>query len=105
MGNIYGSEPPSKDTFWKKYAAKVSCKNVKVFTFSRSKVSGAEKQLDTALAIDVCESAGAYKHCPCKCVLILGTGDLDILPAIKKVFLNTKCEIEMWSWKDSVSSL
>ncbi len=44
-GYIFGSTPPSNDTFWSNYGKKAKCT---VITNPRSLMTGAEKQVDTS---------------------------------------------------------
>ena len=33
----------------------------------------------------------------CKCLMVINTGDLDVLPAIEKVLTTTSCDIELYA--------
>lgn len=98
--HIYGSVPPSMDSFWTNYADAAAAK---VITFARSPVTGREKQVDTELVLDVYTGAQEYSNSPCKFIVVMNSGDLDVLPAIRKVLENTECLLELWSWKASLS--
>lgn len=90
---IYGSEPPSYDTFWKLYEAL----GAEVFTFPRSSITKSEKQVDTQICSDIVSTAYKYSHAPFPAIVAIGTGDLDLLPSSRLVLKETEFKIEVWS--------
>lgn len=70
---IYGSEPPSHDTFWKMYEKF----GAEVFTFPRSKMTGGEKRVDAQLSSDMVKTAWENKSLPFNTLIAVGT---DLLP-------------------------
>ena len=92
--NIYGSVPPSRDSFWKMYEEL----GAEVFSLERSKVT------KTTLTADMVITASKHLKSPFHMIMAVGSGDLDILPPIETVINNYKADVELWSWKKSLSS-
>ena len=66
---IFGSEPPNFDSFWKNYG---TVSGAEVFTFNRSEITGAEKQVDTKIVTEVVSAAHNYGGSTmCKCLMII----------------------------------
>ncbi len=98
-GYIFGSKPPSSDSFWKKYSKVAKCE---VVTHERSRFTHREKQIDTALCCEMVSFAVNNKE-DTRTVMVVVTGDLDVLPALLKILKESRLFIELWSWKCSLS--
>lgn len=98
-GYIFGSRPPSNDTFWRKYGEISNCE---IITFDRSRITGKEKQVDTAMSAKIIDLAYLNKL-DTRTVMVVLTGDQDFLPALERVIKLSCLSVELWTWKASFS--
>lgn len=99
-GYIFGSRPPTNDSFWKKYGDAGNCE---VHTYNRSPITHYEKQVDTSLCCKIVSFACGFKY-DTSTVMVVLTGDLDVLPALEEVLETPYLKMELWSWLGSLSS-
>lgn len=97
--HLYGSKPCPED-YWKMLQKKTP--GLKINVFDRSLSTGKEKQVDMQMGCDITAQAiidNVHKH---QSEYIIVTGDVDFLPAIKKVI---KCRFQphVWAWRASVA--
>lgn len=67
-------------------------------------MTGGEKRVDTQLSSDMVKTALNNKSSPFNTLIAVGTGDLDLLPPTDIIINETNFHIEVWSWKQSLSS-
>ena len=97
QATLYGSEPPKVDTVWKK----MSDKNWRVKTYTKSHITGKEKEVDAGLVTDVTEVAcDTPPHL--RGTIIIISGDRDICPAVQQTLTRNggkytwRIEIHVW---------
>lgn len=95
--NLYGSEPPPLDTVWKAME-KV---NIRVETSERN-LKGEEKEVDVSMAVDIMEQVVLNKDKKTLPIIIMVTGDRDLIQAVKKA-VAYNYSVEIISFKSSLS--
>ena len=94
--NLYGSEPPPRDTVWEKMKR---C-GWKVKVSKRSLLTNKEKQVDHRIVKDI--TALVSERSVAKGTIILVSGDADLIPAIEEG-LSKKWSFEIWMWASGIS--
>ena len=95
--NLYGSEPPPRDTVWEKMK---QC-GWKVKLSKRSLLTNKEKQVDHRIVKDI--TALVSDRSVAKGTIILVSGDADLIPAIEEG-LSKKWSFEIWMWASGISN-
>ena len=96
-GNLYGSEPPSIDTVWKR----IREQGWKVHTTQRTS-RGKEKQATTTLVVDIVALAETIPP-EQRSSIILVTGDASVIPAIERVVEIEGWTVEVYMWSHATS--
>ena len=96
-GNLYGSEPPSIDTVWKR----IHERGWKVHTSQRTS-RGKEKQTNTRLVADIIVLAETIPP-EKRSSIILVTGDASVIPAIERVVEIEDWNVEVYMWSHATS--
>ena len=96
-GNLYGSEPPSIDTVWKR----IHEQGWKVHTTQRTS-RGKEKQTTTTLVVDIVALAETIPP-EQRSSIILVTGDASVVPAIERVVEIEGWSVEVYMWSHATS--
>ena len=96
-GNLYGSEPPSIDTVWKR----IHEQGWNVHTTQRTS-RGKEKQTTTTLVADIVALAETTVP-ERRSSIILVTGDASIIPAIEKIVEIEGWSVEIYMWSHATS--
>lgn len=97
-GFIFGSKPPSNDSFWNAIEVHSKCK---VIAHERSIYTNQEKKVDTSMCVEM--MTYAFQSKKTATVIAVCSGDLDYKPAIEKIVDCTALNIELWSWESSLS--
>ena len=92
---LYGSEPPHVDKLWKKLEEYGCTTNI----YERSRWTGKEKEVDTAMTADIV--ATAYEEQPATIAVV--SGDSDFRSGIEKA-LKRGWKVEVYSWKQALAS-
>jgi hypothetical protein len=95
---LYGSTPPPVDTVW----TAIQSNHVKVNTFSRSKWTGQEKQVDGQLIADATDRATENFFQKIDSEFVLVSGDADLLPAVRKI-MGRGFPVHIWSWRNCLA--
>jgi uncharacterized LabA/DUF88 family protein len=98
QANLYGSEPPALDSFWKA----VRMRKIKVSHFPRSKWNDKEKRTDTKLCTDAVEAIVLNRGLKGERTVILFTGDGDMVDTAQTA-LRYDYNVEIWSFEKSLS--
>ena len=99
-GFLYASEPPAVDTVWEKIK---ECGWRVPQPKKRSKLTGKEKGVDAQLVADITERACTTleEH---RTTIVIISGDSDVMPAIKMVLKYRGWKVEVYMWKNAMSS-
>ena len=110
---LYGSRPPPNDSVWKAFE-----KNKFETKIYDRAYGGKDKEVENSMSADMAAEATELqteaelmaKHFgdptatekKDKTTFVVITGDLDIIPAVKRV-LECKIRVELWAWKSGIS--
>ena len=87
------SIPGLHDSFWTKYS-----QGFETTTYDCHAITGKEKQVDTSMCVDmIATAASATSGCT---VMVVVTGDVDMLPAVKGVMIAHIASISMYQPSD-----
>lgn len=94
--NLYGSKPPPNDALWDNAEAV----GMNVIVHERSPFTGREKMVDGQIISDLMHIAYTSKT---GTLLILMTGDADMVPSLEHILEATATTIELYGWEGCVS--
>ena len=100
QGFLYASEPPAVDTVWQKIK---DCGWRLPLPKRTSKLIEKEKGVDAQLVADIIEMACTTPEKQRTTIAII-SGDADVMPAIQKVLKYKGWKVEVYMWKDAMSS-
>jgi hypothetical protein len=98
FGKLYGSEPPSLDTVWRK----IREQGLNVSTYQRD-AKDKEKELDNALTADATEYACNRRTEGKRGTVLIVAGDRDYCPVVEKI-LKYDWNVEMFAFSVSINN-
>lgn len=90
--SVYGSRPPPNDTLW----ANIQAKGIEVKVHDRSHITGKEKKVDGQLLTDLLRAV-YFLHV--ESLVVLMTGDADMIPSLEAILNDSAVTVELYSWK------